>query len=83
MKSLSAHPENIHLMEKVISILELLAQLSLDLDLWKAQNTYFAMGRKIYPDIAAQAGKDELAGRWVKLFDHLGEILQVNINAHA
>jgi len=81
MKRFSDNPDNIHLMEKIITILELLAQLSLDLDLWKAQNTYFAMGRKIYPDIISQAGTDELAGRWVKHFEHLGEILQVNITA--
>ena len=81
MKRLSANPENIHLMEKIIIILELLGQLSLDLDLWKAQNTYFAMGRKIYPDILSQAGADELASRWVKLFEHLGGILQVNITS--
>jgi len=81
MNRLSNYPDNIHLMEKIIIILELLGQLSLDLDLWKAQNTYFAMGRKIYPDIVAQAGTDELAGRWVKLFEHLGGILQVNITS--
>ncbi len=79
MKRLSDNPQSIHLMEKIIIILGLLAQLSLDLDLWKAQNTYFAMGRRIYPDIMGQTGTDELAGRWVKLFEHLGEILQVNI----
>ena len=79
MSRLSDHPDNIHLMEKIITILGLLGQLSLDLDLWKAQNTYFAMGRKIYPDIISRAGTDELAGRWVKLFRHLGEILQVKV----
>jgi len=79
MKRFSDHPDNIQLMEKIIIILELLAQLSLDLDLWEAQNTYFAMGRKIYPDIQSQAGTDELAGHWVKFFEHLGGILQVNI----
>jgi len=79
MKRLSDHPDNIHVMEKIIVILELLAQLSLDLDLWKAQNIFFAMARKIYPDIVPQAGTDELAGRWVKLFEHLGGILQVRV----
>jgi alpha-amylase/alpha-mannosidase (GH57 family) len=81
MKRLSENPDNIHLMEKIIIILELLAQLSLDLDLWRAQNIYFAMGRKIYPDILSQAGTDELSGRWVKFFGHLGEILKVNITS--
>ena len=51
MKRLSEYPENILLMEKIIAILEFLGQLNLDLDLWKTQNIYFAMGRKIYPDI--------------------------------
>jgi len=83
MTRLSEHTDNIHLMEKIIAVVELLGQLSPDLDLWKAQNIYFAKGRKIYPEIAAKAASDELAGRWVKLFEQLGEILQVNINAHA
>ncbi len=67
--------------KKIIIILEFLAQLNLDLDLWKVQNIYFAMGRKIYPGFIAQAGTDELAGRWVKSFEHLGEILKVNITS--
>jgi len=82
MSRLSDHPDNIHHMEKIITILDLLGQLSLDLDLWKAQNIYFAMGRKILPDNISQAETDELAGRWVKLFRHLGEILQFNITSH-
>ena len=81
MKRLSDNPDNIHLLEKIIIILEFLAQLNLDLDLWKAQNTYFSMGRKIYPDILSQAGTDELAGRWVRFFEHLGGILEVNITS--
>ena len=81
MKRLSEYPDNIHLMEKIITILELLAQLSLDLDLWKVQNIYFAMGQKVYPDFLSQAGTDELAGRWVKFFERLGEILKVNVTA--
>ncbi len=79
MKRLSEYPDNIHLIEKIIIILELLGQLNLDLDLWKAQNIYFAMGRGIYPDVAAQAGTDELSGRWVKFFERLGEILEVKV----
>ncbi len=82
MKRLSQHPENVMVMEKVIAILEFLRQLNLDLDLWKAQNIYFAMGRRIYPDIALQARSDEMAGRWVKLFEHLGEILKVDITSN-
>ena len=81
MKSLSDNPDNIHLMEKIITIMGLLALLNLDLDLWKAQNIYFAMGRKIYPHIISKAETDELSNRWVKLFEQLGEIFQVNITS--
>ena len=83
MNRLSSDMDNTHLMEKIITVVELLVQLSPDLDLWKAQNVYFAKGRKIYPDIFARAGTDGLAGQWVKLFEQLGEILQVSINPHA
>jgi alpha-amylase/alpha-mannosidase (GH57 family) len=79
MNQLSEHPDDIHLMEKIITILELLGQLNLDLDLWKAQNIYFAMGRRIYTDNLSKTGAQERAVRWVKLFEHLGEILQFNI----
>ena len=81
MKRFSQNPDGIHLMEKIINVLEILAQLSLDLDLWKSQNTYFDMGRKIYPDFLSQAGTDESSARWVKLFEHLGEILQVSVTS--
>ena len=80
MSRLSENPDNIQLMEKIIIILELLGQLNLDLDLWKTQNIYFAMGQKIYPEIASQSGNDELAYRWVKFFEQLGEILSIKIN---
>ncbi len=83
MEGLTAHPHHVPLMEKIIAILELLGQLDLDLDLWKAQNIYFAMGRKVYPEILSRAGQDHLARRWVNLFEHLGAIFQINITTYA
>ena len=79
MKRLSEHPDNVQLMEKIIAVLELLGQLHLELDLWRTQNIYFAMGQKVYPDFAAKAAGDEMAGRWVKLFGQLGDILLIKI----
>jgi alpha-amylase/alpha-mannosidase (GH57 family) len=72
--------EDIALMEKIVTSLELLSQLQLDLDLWKAQNIYFNMGRSIYADIVSQAATDNLARRWIVVFDRLGDILQVNVS---
>ena len=77
MQKLEEHPEDVEFMERLTLTIELLEQLNLDLDLWKSQNIYFAMARKIYPDIAAQAHRDQLAKRWVTGFERLGDILQV------
>ncbi|MBI3602025.1 MAG: DUF3536 domain-containing protein [Candidatus Omnitrophica bacterium] len=83
MQKLQERPDDIVLMEKITTAFELLGQLNLDLDLWKAQNIYFAMARRIYPDTFSQSKHDDLARRWVTLFEHLGDILQVNITAPA
>ncbi len=76
---LELHPEDIQLMENIITVLELLGQLNLELELWQAQNIFFALSRKTYPDILSQSGTDALAAKWVKLFERLGDILQVNV----
>jgi alpha-amylase/alpha-mannosidase (GH57 family) len=81
MARLAQHPEDVSLMENITTCLELLEQLNLDLDLWKAQNIYFAISRSIYQDIASQAANDKLASRWVTAYERLGEILQIKINA--
>ncbi len=81
MARLLAHPEDVVLMERITMALQLLSQLQLDLDLWKAQNIYYNMGRSIYPDIAAQAQADPLAMQWARAFEDMGNILQVNIVA--
>lgn len=77
MRQFDERPNDIVLLEKITVTFELLEQLHLDLDLWKAQNIYFSMTSRIYPDILSQSKKDELAGRWVEWFERLGHILQV------
>ena len=70
------HPEDLVLMEKIVVVLDLLGSLSLELDLWRAQNIYFVMTKSIYPEISSQAANDPLASNWVKSFERLGELLQ-------
>ncbi|MBF0511133.1 MAG: DUF3536 domain-containing protein [Candidatus Omnitrophica bacterium] len=81
MKRLSEYPDNIQLMSKIITILDLLRQLNLEVDLWRAQNIYFAMGQQVYPGILARSGSDDPAGRWIESFEQLGDMLLVNIPA--
>ncbi len=79
MRRLKDHPDDIALMAKITTILDVLSGLHLDMELWDVQNTYFEMARSIYPDIAGQSASNDLAMRWVKLFENLGNILQVKI----
>ncbi len=79
MMRLNAQPKNIALIETIESVLTTLNQLSLDLDLWKAQNVYFSIGKQYYTQRRQQAKVDELARKWIQAFDRLGQILQVKI----
>ncbi len=78
MHRLSEHPDDVVLMESISSTLEILNSLNLELDLWKAQNIYFALGRSVYLDIAQHASANILANQWVKQFERLGNILDVD-----
>ncbi|MBI3314356.1 MAG: DUF3536 domain-containing protein [Candidatus Omnitrophica bacterium] len=76
MRRLNEHPHDIPLMTKITTILEIFGGLSMDLDLWEAQNVYFEMAHTVYPDIAGPGGADPDL-HWVKTFEYLGDILQV------
>lgn len=79
MARLKDHPENIILMEQITQSLEMLMTLSLDLELWEAQNHFFALNKSIYEDIVSQSELDPLAMQWVKTFRRLGELLMVYV----
>ena len=81
MYKMQDHPDDIELMKKITTAFELLDQLHLDLDVWTAQNIYFVMSRRTYPDMVSQAKNDTLAQQWAAWFERLGDILQVNISA--
>ncbi len=81
MEKLLDHPDNIELLENVTVTFELLNQLNFDLDLWKAQNIYFSLVLKIYPEILSQTPKDALALRWIAWIERLGDVLQVTYNS--
>ena len=79
MKRLEQQPKNIALVETIEAVLNTINQLTLDIDLWKAQNIYFAIGKQHYSERKQQAKVDELARKWIKSFERLGAILQVKI----
>ena len=72
-------PEETSLMVAMEAILRNVKQLHLELDLWLAQNIYFAVGKKFYHEKRQQIQENENARKWVAYFDSLGEILRVRI----
>ncbi len=75
-----AAPEDVAFLEYVTEAVRLLSTLKLELDMWKAQNLYYATGLTIYRDKKRLAENgDEIARRWVRSFETLGELLKVKI----
>ncbi len=72
-------PEDMQLLEYTTDFLRLLSALRLELDVWKAQNIYYAIGQTCYRDKKAAADRDDVARRWVQLFDVLGDLLKVKV----
>jgi hypothetical protein len=73
-------PQVTKFMEEVEAMLRILQPLSLNLEVGKAQNIYFAVGEKFYPQIRTRADQgDEASQRWVDYFHQLGEYLKVKI----
>ncbi|RMF88596.1 MAG: DUF3536 domain-containing protein [Nitrospinota bacterium] len=78
---LSQQPEDLSLLETLEAVFQLLAPLSLDLDLWKAQNLYSSIGEHLYHSQQERAAQgDETAQRWVSLFHTLGSYLGVKVS---
>ena len=67
------------MLEYIVEVMRILEALRLDMNLWKAQNIYFALGRKYYRQKSLLATTDEYAARWVKAFDALGNVLKVKV----
>ena len=81
MEKLFRDPENYYILEAVKSIIDILAPLSLTLNLWKAQNIYFLVGKQIYKQMEDKAGSgDEESKIWIEHFRTLGNLLKIRIN---
>lgn len=74
-------PEDLHLLETVEAAIRTLDNLHLGLDVWKAQNIYFSIGKQqIFNGMRERVLRgDAAAEKWVKLFNNLGNYLHVRI----
>ncbi len=69
------------LMEQVRSLIVLLQQVEVEPELWKAQNIYFSILKKIFPKMQGRANDgDKSAQKWVELFLALGPHLRVRVD---
>lgn len=68
------------LLENIEATLGTLSGLSLEMDLWKAQDLYFKLGQKLLTVMQDKAKeKDPTAIRWIESFENLGKRLNVKI----
>lgn len=80
MEALEANPEQIELIQKVRTLIGLLDSLPLELDLWEAQNIYFAIGKQRAPEMRERAEAEEAqAQTWLEEFGRLGDYLRVKV----
>ncbi len=80
IETFSRHPFDTQLLEDMDRSLTVISSLHLDLNLWKAQNTYFAMSKTIYPVQTQKAQLGDLsAQRWITLFLNVG--IHVHVKA--
>jgi alpha-amylase/alpha-mannosidase (GH57 family) len=80
IEKINQQPEEVAFFEEIESALGLLISLSVELNLWKAQNAYFSIGKKLYEPMKEKAQKgDDLAQRWIEVFHRLGAQLRVKI----
>ena len=81
MEKVAQDPTNPSLFAGITNALELLESLSLNLNFWKAQNTYFALKEKLRSgmDEKVKAGNGS-AREWLNAFNELGQKLRIKVN---
>jgi alpha-amylase/alpha-mannosidase (GH57 family) len=78
MRELSHEPDQVALLETIENLLVSLNGISLETDLWMAQNVYFSICRAQYDAVEERASQgDEAAQTWLTHFKVLGEHLRV------
>jgi hypothetical protein len=70
--------DNIKLLKNISEMMSILKPLSLDLQLWEAQNIYFAIIKKSYSKMSWMSKKgNNIAKEWLELFNNVGTYLQI------
>jgi alpha-amylase/alpha-mannosidase (GH57 family) len=80
MERLSHQPEEMALLGRVEDVLKLLNSLSIEVDLWKAQNICFSIGKALGKEMNERVEKgDDSARTWVETYRQLCAHLHVKV----
>jgi alpha-amylase/alpha-mannosidase (GH57 family) len=72
-------PDDFDRLEAIYSIVTIVRNAKIAIDLRRAQNRYYKMRKTVRPAIAASAAASEASTKWVALFDELGERLTMAV----
>lgn len=73
------HSDDVELLERWESVVSIVRDAAISVDLRKPQNDYYHLKKSIRPVIAASAGNgSSTANRWLQHFDALGEKLSIS-----
>ena len=82
MDKISENPSDRALLAEFQGLLELLTSLPLKVNIWQAQNRYYALAKTAYREQVAKAkAGDKGVSEWVKMFETVGQLLFFNTRA--
>ncbi len=76
MESFAQVPEDLTILERITVFLSMVKSLNLSINLWKAQNIYFALNQEITSKIRPRM-PDEIFAKWLSSFRNLAHYLGV------
>lgn len=76
MLQLQRRPQNLGLLRKILSLLDVIAELPFAVNLWKVENVYYQMSRTAYPELLKETG---VPPEWFETFLQLGSRLRIRV----
>ena len=78
LKQLSNNPENLSILEWVTSLIRIVKQLPIKLNLWQSQNVAFKLSRNQY--LVLKERSDEHTQAWVMAFSELCDLIGIRLD---
>jgi alpha-amylase/alpha-mannosidase (GH57 family) len=78
MQQLQRRPQNLGLLRKILSLLDVLKELPFAVNLWKVENLYYQMSRTSYPELLKQMS---VPAEWFDDFLRLGQRLRIRVES--